>query len=541
MKRRVEIGRLLLKYGRADLVQVVGLDEGALRLEAHQEPRTDPDGLSRDLEKMGPAFVKGGQLLSTRPDLLAAPFIASLSRLQDTVEPVSFGEIECIVEQELGVRLSKAFASFDATPLGSASLSQVHAATLRDGREVAVKVQRPGIREEVLEDLEILDGMVGLVSDHTDAGRRFGFGPMFEEFRHSMVRELDFNREVRNLEQIRQHLEGYPLLFVPAPVPDLCSSRVITMDRVRGRNVATLSGLARLELDAEALAESLLKAYLDLVLVHGCFSADPHPGNLLLMDDGRLALIDMGMVAYLSARSREMVLRLLLAVSEGDPDASSEIVINMGTRLEDFDEAAFKRSASELLLTNNGAALGEADLGRLVLEMVRVSANHGLRPSPDLTMLGKTLLNLDEAARTLAPELRPSELMRDYAGGLMRKHLLRQLSPGRMFNTALETNEFVQRLPERLNSILGRLSERDLELKIHAIDEDRVIAGLQKIANRITVGLVIAALIVGAALLMSVPSRFEILGYPGLAIVCFVAATTVGAGLVISILLTDRH
>ena len=540
LKRRVEIARLLLKYGRADLVQVVGLDESALREEADEPLGADPEQFARDLEKMGPTFIKAGQTLSTRPDLLAAPFITSLSRLQDNVETMSFGDVEKTIEEDLGVRLSKAFTSFEAKPLGTASLSQVHAATLRDGREVAVKVQRPGIRDEILEDLDILGGMVELAAEHTDAGRRYGIGLMFEEFRRSMVRELDFGREVRNLQRIGELLGGYPLLFVPAPVPDLSSSRVLTMERVRGRNLAKLSGLARSELNGEVLAESLLKAYLDLILVHGCFSADPHPGNLLLMDDGRLALIDMGMVAYLSTRTREMVLRLLMAVSEGDPEASAELVISMGERLEDFDEAAFKRAASELLLTNQDAAFGEVQLGRLVLEMVRVSATNGLRPSPDLTMLGKTLLNLDEAARVLAPGLKPSELIREHGASLMRQHLLRELSPGRLFTTALETNELVQRLPARLNAVLTRLGDRDLELKIDAFDEDRVIAGLQKIANRITLGLIIAALIVGAALMMSVPSEFELFGYPGLAISCFVAATAVGTGLVASILLTDR-
>jgi predicted unusual protein kinase regulating ubiquinone biosynthesis (AarF/ABC1/UbiB family) len=540
LKRRLEISRLLLKYGRSDLIQVMGLDEHALREDTSDEVAGDPAELARDLEAMGPTFIKGGQMLSTRPDLLAAPYITSLERLQDQVEPISFGEIERIVEEDLGVRLSKAFSAFDATPLGAASLSQVHAARLRDGREVAVKVQRPGVREEVLEDLEILGGMVDLAERHTEAGRRYGFAQMFEEFRHTMVRELDLRREAQNLTRVGEFVQEYPLLIVPAPIASLSSSRVLTMERVHGRNLGQISGLARLGLDGEVLAESLLKAYLDLILVHGCFNADPHPGNLLLTDDGRLALIDMGMVAYLSTRTRETVLRLLMAVSDAEPDACAELVISLGERLEDFDEFAFKRAASELLLTNQDVAFGEAQLGRMVLEMVRVSASNGLRPSPDLTMLGKTLLNLDRAAQILAPELKPSELIRDHGASLMRRHLLGELSPGRLFTTALETNELIQRLPARLNSILGRLADRDLELKVHAFDEDRVIAGLQKIANRITLGLVVAALIVGAALMMRVPSDFQLFGYPGLAISCFVAAAAVGVGLVASILFTDH-
>lgn len=540
IKRRLEIGRLLLKYGRQDLIQIVGLDEAALRDEADTEAGVDPEQLARDLERMGPTFVKAGQLLSTRPDLLSGPYIDALSRLQDDVEPIAFAEVEELVEAELGVRISKAFASFDASPLGAASLSQVHPAELRDGRKVAVKVQRPGIREEILEDLTVLEGMIQLVTNHTELGRRYGFKLMFEEFRRSMVRELDFKREAHNLDQIRERLQDLPLLFVPAPVRDYSSSRILTMERVNGKNISSLSGLALLDVDGEALAESLIKGYLDLILIHGAFNADPHPGNLLVTEDGRLALIDMGMIAYLSRQVRDQVLRLLLAVTDGDAEAAANIVAGLGERGDDFDEVTFKRSSSDLLLSNQDAAFEDVNLGRLVLEMVRISANCGLRPSPNLTMLGKALLNLDEAARVLAPQLKPAEVVREHAASLMRRHLMRQLSPGQLFNTALATNELVQRLPERLNVILDRLAQHDLELKVHAFDEERVISGMQKIANRITLGLVVAALIVGAALLMSVPTKFELFGYPGLAILCFVAASAVGAGLVLSILLSDR-
>jgi predicted unusual protein kinase regulating ubiquinone biosynthesis (AarF/ABC1/UbiB family) len=540
VKRRVEIGRLLMKYGRADLVQVVGLDEAALREETGEELSRDPEELAADLEQMGPTFIKAGQFLSTRPDLLAEPYIASLARLQDKIEPISFGEIEQIVEDELGVRISKAFRCFDAKPIGAASLSQVHAAELRDGRSVAVKVQRPGVREVILEDLEILDGLVRLASEHTDAGRRFGFDAMFEEFRRTMVRELDFRREARNLTTIAGHLTDYPRLVVPRVVADYSTSRVVTMDRIHGTSVARLSPLARLELDGDALAEELIHGYLDLILVHGAFNADPHPGNLLVTDDGRLALVDMGMVAYLSPGSRERVLRLLLAVSEADTEGCARIVRAMGEELDDFDEPRFTRGAADLLLANHDASFDDLNLGRLVLEMVRMSASCGLRPSPELTMLGKTLLNLDEGTRALAPELRPADLVREHAGSLMRGHLLRSLSPGHLFQVALETNELVQRLPGRLNLIFDRLSENGLELKVKAFDEEQVISGMRKIANRITLGLVVAALIVGAALLMNVPSRFELFGYPGLAILCFLAATAVGAGLIASILINDR-
>ena len=199
LKRRLQIGRLLLKYGRADLVQLLDLDEAALRSDqADQEARgPDPEQFARDLESMGPTFIKVGQLLSTRPDLLAQPYLDALSRLQDSVDPFGYADVEQTVEDELHIRISKGFSSFDSTPLGAASLAQAHGAELRDGRRVVVKVQRPDIREQVIEDLSILEGMIGLVRKHSDMGRRFAVDAMFGEFRRAMVRELDFRREAK--------------------------------------------------------------------------------------------------------------------------------------------------------------------------------------------------------------------------------------------------------------------------------------------------------------------------------------------------------
>ncbi|MEO9254527.1 MAG: AarF/UbiB family protein, partial [Tepidiformaceae bacterium] len=451
-KRRLEIGRLLLKYGRADLVQVLAFDEAALQDGTEAEAlKADPEEFASDLERMGPTFIKVGQLLSTRPDLLAQPYLDALARLQDRVEPFGFAEVERIVEEELGVRISKGFACFDASPLGSASLAQVHCAELRDGRAVVVKVQRPGIRETVIEDLDVLEGMVGVVGKHTDFGRRFAVDAMFGDFRRSMVRELDFRREARNLKTIASHLDDYPLLVVPQPIDDYSTSLVLTMERIVGHNVASLTPLARIELDGDALAESLIKAYLDLILVHGVFNADPHPGNLLVTEDGRLALIDMGMVGYLTPELQDQVLKLLVAVSEGKSDDVAAVIVAMGERLGDFDEAQLKRAIAELVLPNRDMEMEQVNLGRVVLEMVRIAARCGLRPCPDLTMLGKTLLNLDEATRILAPHLQPQRVIQDHAAGLMRRHLLGSVSPGTMFTTALELNEFVQRLPGRMN------------------------------------------------------------------------------------------
>jgi predicted unusual protein kinase regulating ubiquinone biosynthesis (AarF/ABC1/UbiB family) len=275
------------------------LDPDGFGPDATTATEEDARHLADELVRMGPTFVKLGQLLSTRADLLPEVYLDALSRLRDDVEPMEPCVAEGVVEDELGVRISTAFGSFDPSPIGSASLGQVHRATLRDGRPVAVKVQRPGIRRQALEDMQVIAELAEFLDAHTDRASRLGFGTMAEEFRRSLVGELDYRREAANLTVLGEILADSPRLVVPQPVDDYTTSRVLTMDFVEGRSIDSLGPLGRTELDCEDLADELIGAYLRQVLVHGFFHADPHPGNVLLTPDSRLALVDLGMVATL--------------------------------------------------------------------------------------------------------------------------------------------------------------------------------------------------------------------------------------------------
>jgi ubiquinone biosynthesis protein len=544
LSRYGDLARLLVKYGRRDLVEGAGLEDALPREEragaGEGAPAPEAAELAADLERLGPTYIKLGQLLSTRADILPLSYMDALSRLQDQVEPFPGADAERIVEDELGVRISRLFAEFNREPLAAASLGQVHRATLRDGRPVAVKIQRPGIRSHIMDDLDAFAEAAGFIDEHTEIGRRYGLSDMLAEFRASLLRELDYSLEARNLAVFRENLRQYPRIVIPEPYPDYTTSRVLTMEFVSGIKVTDLPAVRRLELDGEALGDALFEAYLKQILVDGIFHADPHPGNVFLTDQDRIALIDLGMVGYVSEEMQQLLLKLLIAISDGRGEDAAAVALRMGLTLEDFNRQHYTREISQLVTMHRDATMGEIDVGRVVVEITRISGENGVRQPPELTMLGKTLLNLDRVAATLAPGFDVNQAIRNKAGELMRQRMVRQLSPTQAISAALEMNEFVQELPGRLNRTLDRLADNQLRLRVDAIDELEVISAMQKIANRITAGLVLAALIVGAALLSQVETERTVLGYPAVAFVLFVGAVVGGVALLVEILAHDR-
>jgi predicted unusual protein kinase regulating ubiquinone biosynthesis (AarF/ABC1/UbiB family) len=568
VSRYRDIARLFLKYGRGDLLRNSGIDDvepespaatattsttgngaggdvppgdraDSLTRVASEDLAHKAEQLAEDLEKLGPTYVKVGQFLSTRADFLPPAYIEALARLQDRVEAVPFEEIERIVSEELGVRMSKAFATFEDIPVASASLGQVHRAELRDGRAVAVKVQRPNIREKVREDLEALGEVAEFLDAHSELGRKQSFAAMLEEFRKSLMRELDYRQEARHLSLLADHMQDLDLILVPRPVDDYVTSRILTMEFVEGRKVTAMGPLAKMELDGAPLAEALCRAYLKQILVDGFFHADPHPGNVLVTDDGRLALIDLGMVAQVAPSMQEELLKLVLAVSEGRGEDAADLVVRIGRPLEDAEPGIVRRRIIEMVLGFQGMRMKDLALGRFLFEAAHTASEAGYRMPRELTMLSKALLNVDQVARELDPTFDPNESIRRQAADLMRQRMMKSLSPGKLFAGLLEAKGFAENLPRRLNELVDAIAENRVRFQVDALDEVLLMEGLQKIANRITMGLIIAAMIVGAALLMRVETSFRILGYPGLAIVFFLAAAVTGLALVFNIVLHD--
>lgn len=542
--RVAAIGRFFLKYRNAGILTGVALDDPLFAdLDATGIAAGMPEDFARDLEELGPTFVKFGQALSTRPDFVPAPYIAALERMQDAVSVVDAETMRAIIESELGVRINKLFSSFDDTPIGSASLSQVYLATLRDGRPVAVKVQRPDVASTLREDLDLLARLSGSVAIVSDAPRRYGFSEWIGEFRKTLSGELDYRREAANLETFASNLEQYPNITVPMPIWDYSTGRVLTMEMITGEKVTKISALRRINPDESlgALGGDLMRAYLDQVFVHGMIHADPHPGNVLLTTDGRLALLDLGMIAHVAPRMRDQLLKLLLAVVDGRGEQAAETFVHLSTRLEDFDEAAFSRETARLVAQYSSTkASGGQSEGRLLLELSRVGASCGLRPPAELPLLGKTLLNLEAVSCALDPEMPVKQIIEDHLQDVMQRQMKQMFSPNRLASDLLEVQELLRESPRRLSQLLRTLSDNRFRVHITGLEESRLIESMQKIANRISVGVITAGLIMGAALMMRVPTSTHLFGYPALALVLFLVAFFLGSTLVASSLINDR-
>jgi ubiquinone biosynthesis protein len=538
LKRYTDISTLLLKYRQPNLGSKFRTDN---ELDGEDDKAASKaKELPEDLERLGPTFVKLGQLLSSRADLLPPIYLRSLARLQDHVKPFGYAEVQTIVEAELGARINKIFSSFDPDPIAAASLGQVHRAALHDGRPVAVKVQRPNIAKQIEEDFAALSEMAQFLSRHTQFGQRYQLTKILEEFETTLALELDYRREATNLVRLGQNLKHFERILIPQPVDDYTTSKVLTMDYIEGTKITEISPLAHLEMEGPVLAEELFRAYLQQVLVDGIFHADPHPGNILLTSDYRVVLLDLGMVGHTTPSMQESLLKMLLAISEGDSDTAADIAIQISNSSAAFDETQFRQKIGHLVAEEQNSSIGQMDIGKSILEVGRVAADTGLYVPSELSLLGKTLLQLDEVGRNLAPAFDPNESIRRNASSLLNQRLKSSLTEGKVFSTLLEAKHFLGALPTRLNKILDAVGNAELNVNVRPAETDFLVESARKVANRITTGLILAALIIGAALLMRVPTQFQIFGYPGLAMVCFLTAGGGGLWLVLNIVWQDH-
>lgn len=500
-----------------------------------------PQELVEDLKQMGPAYVKLGQLLSTRPDLLPDDYLLALSELQDDVETISFEEIRKIFEEETGARLSKAFQSFDPEPLASASIGQVHRAVLPSGRWVVVKIQRPDIRKKFIDDLDTLREIAAMAVKHSSEAKKYDLNTIIEELRIILLNELDYTKEFQNLEHLRYNLRNFPRLIIPEPVKDYSTSRVLTMDYIQGKKITEISPLTKTETDFTPLIDELTESYMQQIIVDGLAHADPHPGNIHVTADGKLALMDLGMVARFSTTIQEKIMKLLIAMSRKNGDEITDALLEMSEYdSHEADVKSFRKEINRLVMNSTASHAEDMQTGRVLIHMNRVAANHYIHIATELNILGKIMLNLDQIIAVLTPKYDLQKAIQKFMDNIVNQKIKQDLNSGNIYSFLLDNKKLAENLPYRLNKISENLANNEFELRINALDEKRVTDGFQKVANRITSGLIIAAMIIGAALLMRIPSSYTIMGYGILPFLFFMIAIGLGLYLIYNILFKDE-
>lgn len=531
----------ILKYWNSDVFKAAS--ENALNNENFDDSEHDyknPEELAEDLKNMGPTYVKLGQLLSTRPDLIPEPYLKALESLQDDVEEIPYSEVQKIVEEEIGQRISKAFESFEVQPLASASIGQVHLAVLRSGKKVAVKIQRPGVRKNFIEDLDTLKELTDVAVKHSKTAKKYAVDEILDELRFILLNELDYVKEAENLIALGENTRKYPKIVIPQPVEGYSTSKILTMDYIDGQKITSISPISRIETNYKPLVDELVAAYLKQIIFDGFAHADPHPGNVHLTKDNKIALMDLGMVAKFGPDLRENILKLLIAISKYNGEETANTLLKMSEYDKNADLAGFRKEINRLVLDSQNKTAKDLQTGRLLIQMNKVAAEKGIKLPVELNILGKILMNMDQIVAVLTPDYDLQRAIERNVEKLMQKKMLQELKPDNFFSEALEAKKLTEKLPERLNIITEKLANNEFEIKIDAIDEQRLTDGFQKVANRISTGLIIAALIIGAALLMRIPSTFTLLGYPGLAMILFTAAAIIGLWLVLRMMMKDE-
>ncbi|MCW4452188.1 AarF/UbiB family protein [Kaistella sp. BT6-1-3] len=531
----------ILKYWNSDVFKAAS--ENALNNENFDDSEHDyknPEELAEDLKNMGPTYVKLGQLLSTRPDLIPEPYLKALESLQDDVEEIPYSEVQKIVEEEIGQRISKAFENFEVQPLASASIGQVHLAVLRSGKKVAVKIQRPGVRKNFIEDLDTLKELTDVAVKHSKTAKKYAVDEILDELRFILLNELDYVKEAENLIALGENTRKYPKIVIPQPVEGYSTSKILTMDYIDGQKITSISPISRIETNYKPLVDELVAAYLKQIIFDGFAHADPHPGNVHLTKDNKIALMDLGMVAKFSPDLRENILKLLIAISKYNGEETANTLLKMSDYDKNADLAGFRKEINRLVLDSQNKTAKDLQTGRLLIQMNKIAAEKSIKLPVELNILGKILMNMDQIVAVLTPDYDLQRAIERNVEKLMQKKMLQELKPDNFFAEALEAKKLTEKLPERLNIITEKLANNEFEIKIDAIDEQRLTDGFQKVANRISIGVIIAALIIGAALLMRIPSTFTILGYPGLAMIFFCTAAVIGLWLVLRMMMKDE-
>ncbi|WP_421659406.1 ABC1 kinase family protein [Leptothermofonsia sp. ETS-13] len=512
-----------------------------------EEPQLPPPAVLRNiLVELGPVYVKLGQLLSTRPDLLPPEYITELTALQAEVPPVPWQDVETVIRQQLRRPLEEAFKTINPQPVAAGSIAQTHRATLADGREVALKIQRPGIEIVIEQDIALLHSLADLVS-RTNFGRYYDLKALAEEFATSLRGELDFSQEAAHTDQLRRNLSSSrwfdpARLIVPEIYWDLTTSKLLVMEWLDGVPLllANFNGVGFAgdpTVEKRAIVSMLVRAFFQQIYIDGFFHADPHPGNLFYLKDGRVALLDCGMVGRLDPRTQQVLTEMLLAIVNLDAQRCTQLTLQLAESVEPVNLARLENDYDRILRRYFNVSLSQINFSQLFYEVLQKARANHLRIPGNMGLYAKTIANLEGIARKLDPEFNFSDQIKPLMTDLFRRQLVGEAPLQALLRTALDLKTLGLQSPRQVELFLERITTETLQWNLSMRDMDGLRRSVDDSANRLSLSILVGALIMGAALTLSN-------GGTGLlfwvSIVLFFSASFLGLWLIISILRSGR-
>lgn len=541
LRRFYQIGHVLVRHGFGF---VFDARSGSRESKGIREVLAPNFGvrLRRALEDLGPTFVKFGQLLSTRPDVLPESVLAELQRLQDTASPMKFETVVGLIERELGAPVPEIFDELDPEPLGSASIGQVHRAVLRGGGTVAIKVQRPNARRRVESDLTLMKEFAGFLDRRLASRLVIDVRGLVDEFEGVIRRELDYTAEARAARRFAINFEGKPVV-IPKVYTERSTSRLMTMEYIRGTRFHDIEPLSFKPSERRRVAEMGAEAIFEMAFEHGFFHGDPHPGNLILTPEGDLALLDFGMVGFLSRGDVDALSRLFISVINRDAQAALRALEGLGVRYESEVWDELVQDIGEFLHKYSGLSVGEVTLGQALSELIGLARRYRLRVPPVFPLLAKALVTAEGLARSIDPTINVYEVARPYARRLLSERYspsaLRENAEERTFEYARYIGEY----PEQMRQLFSELSDGELEVRLRHGGLDELVGEVDVLANRLVFAVVTAALLVGSSMLGAFDIGGPLIPYIGISVVSFIGfalSLLLAAVVLFSIFRSDR-
>jgi len=546
-KRFRQISAVLVRYGFGEFLDRAGLGtifqrtrRLFLRRPAAIIQLNYCQRIRQALEELGPTFIKLGQVLSTRPFLIPPDLVLELSKLQDQVGPFPFVQAQNIVEQELGKPLSETFTSFEEKPIASASLAQVHRASLSNGSTVAVKVQRPGIKSVIEADMNILKTLADLAVRHIPESRPYDPQGLVEELAKTTRQELDFVNEGQNIEIFRTNFAELPEVRIPKVFWPLTTPLVLTTEFIQGIKISELSQLKARGLDLKLIAQRGAEIVCKQVFDYGFFHADPHPGNILILDNNIIAPLDFGMVGTLSESQMEELSDILSAFVEGNVQRIVRVFLESEIVDENANLRRLEIDISSFLHRVKRQPLGRLNMKDLFWDAYQIFKRYDMKARAELMLLSKALVTYEELARSLDPDFQMAEQIKPYVSKLIKK----RFAPGQFIKDSIgglsDIRKLASDLPFEVKRILQKSRKGEMTLEMRHKDLDKLMLEIDRSSNRLSFALIIAAIIVGSSLIIKLEIGYKVFGFSVLGLLGFLFAGILGVGLVIAILRSGR-